>query len=669
DTLAPQISQHPVHATMATGGSATFSVTATAKPDPVYQWQKQVNRKWADIKGETGATLTLANATTGDSNNYRVVVSNALGERNSRTARLMVLEPPVFTAQPTDALFAIGSNANLRLKVAGSRTLRYKWFKDGVEIPKATKNKLTLKKVSPARDNGTYQVEMENGAGKATSDEFNVSVISAVKITANPAGDAFVQGQPATLDVTTTGDGTITYQWEKLDAKSRKWISVEGANSATLTIADMQPENVGDYRCLVDNGASRAYSKPGELGMYVVPTIKTHPRSASVNEGSKVTLQTAANGDPSPTYQWERLNVDGVTWDPIPKATKAELKFSKIKTDNAGSYRVRAINGGGFITSNEANLEVYHEPRITTHPLSVTVNEGDAINLTTTVESLDSKGNTSTYTWYNGKSTVKNGGGVSGAKTANLTIATASAESLGSYYCSIKNGVGSVKSKTAKVTVLLKPYSTKELKSLSLVEGKTATFSASIRGGKPITFNWQKDGVDISGETKNKISRRGVKVSDAGTYSIIASNAAGSLTLSAELTVAAKATDAIAGARVPLDEASRLSAVEDADGDGMSNLLEHALGSDPASNVSTHSPIVDSVEDGSGDTFVSFSYSENKSATGITYIVERSTDLKTWEPVDLSKASVNRIDRGTFTEVTVFIPATDGNGFLRVRIE
>jgi hypothetical protein len=566
-------------------------------------------------------------------------------------------------------LFSSGSNASLLLNVTGSKTLRFKWFKDGVQIPKATKNKLTLKKVTTAKDNGTYQVEVENGAGKVSSDEFNVSIISAVKITVHPVDAAFVQGQPATLSVTATGDGTLAHQWEKLDSKSRKWTAVDGANSPTLTIADMQPENLGDYRCLIDNGASRAFSKAGELGMYVIPTIKTHPRSASVNEGSKVTLQALANGDPSPTYQWEKLNGDGVTWDPIAKATKAELKFSKLKTDNAGRYRVRAINGGGFTTSNEAELVAYYEPRITTQPLSVSVNEGDAINLTTTADSLDSKGNTSTYTWYNGKSTVKDGGGVSGAKTANLTIATASAESSGSYYCSIKNGIGTVKSKSAKVSVLLTPYSSKILKSLSLAEGKTATFSASIQGGKPITFKWQKDGVDISGETKNKLSRRGVKASDSGTYSIIATNPAGSLTLSVELTVAAAATDIIADRKIALNKANLLSAVEDADADGMSNLLEHALGSDPVSNGSTHAPIVDSVEDGSGDTFVSFSYSENKSAIGITYIVERSTDLKTWEPVELSKASVNRLDRGTFTEVTVFIPATDGNGFLRVRIE
>jgi len=74
-------------------------------------------------------------------------------------------------------------------------------------------------------------------------------------------------------------------------------------------------------------------------------------------------------------------------------------------------------------------------------------------------------------------------------------------------------------------------------------------------------------------------------------------------------------------------------------------------------------------EDGSGQQYVSFSYSENKSAVGVTYIVERSTDLKTWGPIDLSSASVNRLDRDSFTEVTIFIPASGVNGFFRVRIE
>ena len=100
----------------------------------------------------------------------------------------------------------------------------------------------------------------------------------------------------------------------------------------------------------------------------------------------------------------------------------------------------------------------------------------------------------------------------------------------------------------------------------------------------------------------------------------------------------------------------------------MSNLLEYALGSDPTNNESTYSPLVDTVEDGSGATYLSFSYTENKSVTDVIYIVERSVDLKNWEPVDLADATVNRVDRGGFTEVTTFIPSTDGSEFLRVSV-
>jgi hypothetical protein len=231
--------------------------------------------------------------------------------------------------------------------------------------------------------------------------------------------------------------------------------------------------------------------------------------------------------------------------------------------------------------------------------------------------------------------------------------------------------VDTVKSASAKLTVIEQPYAspTKPMKSLSLVEGKNASLSTSIRGGKPMTYVWKKNGVVIDGENKNKLSRVGITAGDAGTYSVTVTNPAGTETEVATLTVIAASTVAKSGARVELDEHSLLSSVEDADDDGLSNLLEHALGSDPTSSGSAHSPLVDSVEDGTGDSYISFSYTENNSATGIAYVVERSTDLKIWEPVNLSNTSVNRVDRGTLTEVTLYIPATDGSGFFRVRVE
>ncbi|MBT6462332.1 MAG: SUMF1/EgtB/PvdO family nonheme iron enzyme [Opitutae bacterium] len=670
DVFRPAITLQPAHQAVATGASATFTIEATGKPDPTYTWQRQDNRNWKNIEGETLATLTLSSTALSDATNYRVLVSNSAGKVNSKTARLKVLDPPVFTSQPTDILFATGSNGSIQLNVTGSKSLRFKWFKDGSEIPKATKSKLTLKKVSATRDNGTYQVEVENGAGKVTCDEFNVSVISSVVIIANPTDASFVQGQSGTLTVEANGEGTLTYQWEKLDPKSRKWSVVEGATSAMLTIADVQIGEVGEYRCVVDNGTGKAYSKSGDLGMYIVPVFKTQPRSYSLNEGRKVTLKALATGQPTPVYQWEKSSDDGVTWEDVAKANKAELAFSKVGTANAGTYRVKAINGGGTTTSEDAVLIVYHAPRIINQPIASPVNEGDAINLSVVTESLDSKGTTSTYTWYNSKKAVKDGDGVSGSRSANLSIASASAGSAGSYYCLIKNAVGTRQSASAKVTVLLKPYSTKELKPLSLNQGKTATFSASIQGGKPMTFQWQKDGKNISKQTTNKLSLRGTKASDSGTYSIIATNAAGSLTLSTTLTVAAASTTAKSAENpVELNEESLFSAIEDADNDGLPNLLEYALGSDPGSNESTYSPIVDTVKDGNGEAYLSFSYTENKSVRNVTYIVEHSHDLKTWEPLDLAKVTINRMDRGSYSEVTLYVPSDDDSGFFRVRIE
>ena len=185
-----------------------------------------------------------------------------------------------------------------------------------------------------------------------------------------------------------------------------------------------------------------------------------------------------------------------------------------------------------------------------------------------------------------------------------------------------------------------------------------------------MTFQWQKDGKNISKQTTNKYSLRDVKASDSGTYSIIATNAAGSLTLSTTLTVAAASTTAKSAENpVELNEESLFSAIEDADNDGLPNLLEYALGSDPGSNESTYSPIVDTVKDGNGKAYLSFSYTENKSVTDVTYIVEHSHDLKTWQPLDLSKTTMNRLDRVTFTEVTVFVSSYDESGFFRVRIE
>ena len=287
--------------------------------------------------------------------------------------------------------------------------------------------------------------------------------------------------------------------------------------------------------------------------------------------------------------------------------------------------------------------------------MTQSVNEGDPVSLSIESTSLDSNGTTSTFTWYKDKKAVKDGEGVSGSKTFELTIASTSAEHGGSYYCVIKNSVGSVKSSSAKVAVLLKPYSNKPMRSLDLAEGKNATFSASIQGGKPMTYQWFKNDAEISGQTKNKLSLRGIGTGDAGIYKLVATNPAGTLELEATLAVTAAST--YVG---PL--ANNLAE------DSPALILSQALGANPTTGQ-TYQPIIDTVEDGEGTTYVSFGYTENKDAEGIKYILEGSADLNTWSPVDLSQASVNRRRSETSKEVTVFVPASGAGGFFRLRVE
>ena len=459
------------------------------------------------------------------------------------------------------------------------------------------------------------------------------------------------------LAVTASGDGVLTYQWQKKNG--RNWENLSGETDSSFTIKRYDPSLAGDYRCEVSNGATIAYSKDATIETWTTPELKTHPRSSNLNAGGNYTLKSSAMGYPTPKYQWQKLGTDGKTWEDIPKAVRAELRLIKLNKNHSGQYRVIASNSGGSSTSDTAEIKVYYAPILTTDLESKTfVNENNDTTLSISAEMLDSKGSKATYTWYKDKKTLKDGGTISGAKTATLKIRNATAVDTGSYWCIIKNGVGSTSSRTTKMTVILKPIASKPLTSLDLQEGKTATFSASIKGGKPLSYQWQKDGIDLDDQTKNKLSLRGVKPSDAGTYKLIVINPAGTLEMEANLAVTAVSSVVVGAADFNQHEEES----------SPTSVLRQALGSNSITGQ-TYLPQADTIEDGDGNNYVSFSYTESKYANDISYIVERSTDLKTWTPVDMANTSVSRLDRGDFTEVTLYFPADDGDGFFRVRIE
>jgi len=73
---------------------------------------------------------------------------------------------------------------------------------------------------------------------------------------------------------------------------------------------------------------------------------------------------------------------------------------------------------------------------------------------------------------------------------------------------------------------------------VSAVVGATASFGVTAGGTAPLSYQWRFNGADISGATNASLTLTNLRAADAGAYSVIVSNASGSLTSTdAQLTV------------------------------------------------------------------------------------------------------------------------------------
>ncbi|CAG7614209.1 nucleoside hydrolase-like domain-containing protein [Actinacidiphila bryophytorum] len=86
------------------------------------------------------------------------------------------------------------------------------------------------------------------------------------------------------------------------------------------------------------------------------------------------------------------------------------------------------------------------------------------------------------------------------------------------------------------------PVITRQPVSQSVQAGGTATFSVTADGTAPLSYQWRRNGQDVSGATGSSLTVSGVQTADAGTYTVTVTNAAGSVTSGpATLTVGATA--------------------------------------------------------------------------------------------------------------------------------
>jgi hypothetical protein len=261
--------------------------------------------------------------------------------------------------------------------------------------------------------------------------------------------------------------------------------------------------------------------------------------SQSVAAGSTVTLSASALATPSATFQWQK---NGQTI-----ATGATLTLASVTSSDVGTYTVTATNSVGSKLSHEVVLAVTGgstavgtAPIITTQPISQTA----APNSTVTFTVAASGSPTPTYQWF------RNGVTFSGWTGPSLTIAGVSSNDAGTYTAVATNSAGSVSSNAATLTIsadsgptVVAPTITTQPNSQTVVELSSVSFTVAASGTPTPTLQWFKNGVAISGATNTTFTISNASLNDAGSYTVVATNSAGSATSNAAtLTVTSAAS-------------------------------------------------------------------------------------------------------------------------------
>jgi hypothetical protein len=226
----PFIVAQPTNQTVAAGASVSFSVSATAIPAPVYQWQLN----GADIAGATSSNYTFSAEVANAGAQYRVVISNAAGATNSAVVTFLV--PPKITSNPEGLMVGAGKTVRFDASVSGMLPLAYQWRFNGAVLTNnahasgTDTGSLVLSNVQ-TNDTGNYSILVTNIAGAATG---SVAVLVVVE---PPMLMSFLVSN--TLNLSFSIQTNFSYQIQSSS-------DLAGTNWTTLTNIPAQT-NAGSY--------------------------------------------------------------------------------------------------------------------------------------------------------------------------------------------------------------------------------------------------------------------------------------------------------------------------------------------------------------------------------------------------------------------------------------
>lgn len=185
-----------------------------------------------------------------------------------------------------------------------------------------------------------------------------------------------------------------------------------------------------------------------------------------------------------------------------------------------------ADNDGDGVPNLSDSTPSGSPPTVITQPVGATRTVGQSVTFSVAA----SGSGPLSYQWY------LNGNPIAGANTTTLVLPSVKTTDAGTYTAGVRNTAGEVLSNAALLTVNpapIAPVITGQPQPVTVTAGQTAQFSVTATGTAPLGYQWQRNGVNIAGATAANCSVVNAQSANVGSYRVIVSNAAGSVTSTA----------------------------------------------------------------------------------------------------------------------------------------
>ncbi|CAL8333821.1 unnamed protein product [Merluccius merluccius] len=331
------------------------------------------------------------------------------------------------------------------------------------------------------------------------------------------------------------GQQPIQLEWRKSNNQPLADNVKIGPDGSVLTIAEAQPSNQGQYRCVASNPVGRNTGS-AVLNVRYPPTVKLTPAGPlRVRVGEPVSIECHGTGRPRPTLKWKR---QGSTLDLVTKATDDmnTIEWAVVRLEDSGMYVCQAQNNEG---TTEVKVEVMVQG-VHDAPLAlVTVEEITAVQgHTVTMECRASGSPTPVVTWSKLRAPLPWKHAVS---SGILTLTDVGRQDSGQYICNATNTHGYSEA-YVQVEVESPPYATCLPDQVHLRAGNPLQLQCLAHGSPPLSFQWSRAGREAlapGAETTRdgRLLIAQVKVTDSGTYKCVATNHIGSSEALAKVTV------------------------------------------------------------------------------------------------------------------------------------